>query len=109
MNSKFIFNISNTTIVEEKPMFYILEYYYYGIVSFPSEIHKISFSKNFANTHDNTANTTNNNIRQFLMLYPEILFPGDLESPTIIDDYIERYIPSYNASLNGASLNTAVA
>lgn len=37
------------------------------------------------------------------MLYPEILFPGDLESPTIIDDYIERYIPSYNASLNNNS------
>lgn len=29
------------------------------------------------------------------MLYPEILFPHNLESPTIIDDYIERYIPSY--------------
>lgn len=35
------------------------------------------------------------------MLYPEILFPRNLESPTIIDDYIDRYIPSYNSSLSG--------
>ena len=34
------------------------------------------------------------------MFYPEILFPRELESPTIIDDYIERYIPSYNSSLS---------
>lgn len=90
VNSMFIFNISNTTIIEEKPMFYILEYYYYGIVPLPNEIHKISFSKKFANEADN--------ITESLMLYPEILFPNDLESPTIIDDYIERYIPSYNIS-----------
>ena len=34
------------------------------------------------------------------MFYPEILFPRELESPTIIDDYIERYIPSYNSVLS---------
>lgn len=95
VNSMFIFNISNTTIIEEKPMFYILEYYYYGIVPLPNEIHKISFSKKFANGADNNVAV---NITESLMLYPEILFPNDLESPTIIDDYIERYIPSYNIS-----------
>ena len=34
------------------------------------------------------------------MFYPEILFPRELESPTIIDDYIDRYIPSYNSVLS---------
>lgn len=59
-------------------MFYILEYYYYDIIQLPSEFHKRSAGKKLD-----------------LMLYPEILFPRNLESPTIIDDYIERYIPSY--------------
>lgn len=65
-------------------MFYILEYYYYDIIQIPSAIHKLTSSKKF------------NNISQALMLYPEIIFPRSLESPTIIDDYINRYIPSYN-------------
>lgn len=30
------------------------------------------------------------------MLYPELLFPPSKESPTIIKDYIERYIPSFH-------------
>ena len=43
------------------------------------------------------------------MFYPEILFPRELESPTIIDDYIERYIPSYNSVLSNSCVSKSNA
>lgn len=62
-------------------MFYILEYYYYDIIDLPVEVQKQTSSKK---------------CNQALMLYPELLFSKGMESPTIIEDYINRYIPSFN-------------